>query len=424
MTELNPKTEKREFGGVPGSLGITFGLPLLLIIFGFTCNSKGCPVSWTSIEPYKDQWESTELITLPAIYAYAAWFSGLALLDIIVPGKHVKGTLLRNGQVLDYKFNGKSVMVILGTILVSRGILNNWKLPELDFAYDNMIQLTAVTIVFSFIFSTLLYLYSLRKPQPLLALGANTGNIIYDWFLGHELNPRIGCFDLKLFCEMRPGLLLWVVINLSMVHHQYWTYGRVTDSIILVSVFQSYYVIEGTFYEEGLISMIDVVTDGFGFMLVFGDLALVPFSYSLPTRYLADHPIELGLVKSGLIVALFLTGLLIFRLSNNQKAKFKIGDPSVAHLKYIQTPTGSKLITSGWWGVARHINYLGDWIIAWCYSLPTGFNTPITYFYVVFFGALLIHREIRDEEKCSQKYGETWKEYKKQVPYRIIPGIY
>ena len=34
-----------------------------------------------------------------------------------------------------------------------------------------------------------------------------TGNPIYDFFMGRQLNPRIGSFDIKFFCEMRPGLI-------------------------------------------------------------------------------------------------------------------------------------------------------------------------------------------------------------------------
>jgi len=36
------------------------------------------------------------------------------------------------------------------------------------------------------------------------------GNPLYDFFMGRELNPRIGDFDLKYFCELRPGLIGWV----------------------------------------------------------------------------------------------------------------------------------------------------------------------------------------------------------------------
>lgn len=34
----------------------------------------------------------------------------------------------------------------------------------------------------------------------------------------------------------------------------------------------------------------DITSDGFGFMLAFGDLAWVPFTYTLQARYLVDHP--------------------------------------------------------------------------------------------------------------------------------------
>jgi delta14-sterol reductase len=39
--------------------------------------------------------------------------------------------------------------------------------------------------------------------------------------------------------------------------------------------------------------------------------------------------------------------------------------------------------------------------ITW--SLPTGFETPITYFYFVFFVVLLVHRQARDDEHCAHK---------------------
>lgn len=74
--------------------------------------------------------------------------------------------------------------------------------------------------------------------------------------------------------------------------------------------------------------------------------------------------------------------------------------------------------------MSRHINYLGDWLMSLSWSLPCGFATPIPYFYPVYFGILLLHRERRDDHKCRTKYGEDWKKYCEQVKYRIIPGIY
>ena len=45
----------------------------------------------------------------------------------------------------------------------------------------------------------------------------------------------------------------------------------------------------------------------------------------------------------------------------------------------------------------------GDLTMGLAWSLPTGFDTPITYFYVIYFTVLLIHRQRRDDEACEKK---------------------
>lgn len=41
-------------------------------------------------------------------------------------------------------------------------------------------------------------------------------------------------------------------------------------------------------------------------------------------------------------------------------------------LETIPTATGRQLLVSGWWGMVRHPNYLGDLIMALAWSLPCG----------------------------------------------------
>ncbi|MEE6524033.1 hypothetical protein FKM82_023225 [Ascaphus truei] len=93
-------------------------------------------------------------------------------------------------------------------------------------------------------------------------------------------------------------------------------------------------------------------------------------------------------------------------------------------LETIPTATGKRLLVSGWWGLVRHPNYLGDLIMALAWSLPCGLSHILPYFYVIYFSALLIHREARDEHQCMKKYGLAWQEYCRRVPYRIFPYIY
>jgi hypothetical protein len=42
--------------------------------------------------------------------------------------------------------------------------------------------------------------------------------------------------------------------------------------------------------QPALLTTMDVVVEGFGFMLAFGDLAWVPGTYTTQARYLVDYP--------------------------------------------------------------------------------------------------------------------------------------
>lgn len=66
--------------------------------------------------------------------------------------------------------------------------------------------------------------------------------------------------------------------------------GHVTIAMLLVCAFHGLYVWDAMWSEKAILTTMDITTDGFGFMLVFGDLTWVPFTYSLQARYLVDHP--------------------------------------------------------------------------------------------------------------------------------------
>lgn len=66
------------------------------------------------------------------------------------------------------------------------------------------------------------------------------------------------------------------------------------------------------------------------------------------------------------IVGVKALGYLMFRGANSQKDTFRRdpNHPRVARLRTLKTERGTQLIISGWWGIARHINYFGDWLMA------------------------------------------------------------
>jgi Ergosterol biosynthesis ERG4/ERG24 family len=88
--------------------------------------------------------------------------------------------------------------------------------------------------------------------------------------------------------------------------------------------------------------------------------------------------------------------------------------------EFSQTPPPSW--TDSWIdGYARKVHYTCDFFFASSWGLITGFQSPFPWFYPVFFTAMIIHRAIRDIQRCRTKYGKAWEEYERQVPYLFIP---
>lgn len=85
--------------------------------------------------------------------------------------------------------------------------------------------------------------YHMHTPQE----GGQSGNMIYDFFIGRELNPRVGAFDWKYFCELRPGLIGWCVLNVGMAVKQLQLKGYISLGMVLINVFQGLYVWDAVF---------------------------------------------------------------------------------------------------------------------------------------------------------------------------------
>ncbi|KAF9056808.1 ergosterol biosynthesis ERG4/ERG24 [Rhodocollybia butyracea] len=445
--ELNPRTTKYEFLGPPGAFLISFGVPSLIYALYYGCSeeSGGCPPPGLTLSSITSTLaalpthaslllsSSFWTATLPKVWssihdtnatlAYLAWYTFCVVAWAVLPGSQVSGTLIRDGTTKSYKINAFSTFLL--ALGLTTGVLFQQGPGGFTFLYEHWVGFVTASIGMSIVQAIGVYLWSFRDGA-LLAMGGNSGNTLYDWYIGRELNPSIWGFDIKTFNELRPGLILWVLVDISMICEQAVRRGGwagVTDSMWLVALFQIGYVADGLFNEPAILTTMDITTDGFGFMLAVGDLAWVPFVYSLQARYLVFHPVELGPIATALIVAVNATGYWIFREANSSKNDFRNGKDTRG-LAYLTTASGSKLITSGWWGRSRHPNYFGDLLMALAWSLPTGFDTPITYFYVTYFAVLLIHRQRRDDAHCEKKYGKDWETYKKMVPYRIIPYVY
>jgi len=358
--------------------------------------------------------------TTVSVALYLGWFGLQVILMKLAPGSWVQGVPTPSGGRLTYKLNGLAALGIsvgVAVLLVGSGVV------PATVVYDELGPLVTTTNLLVLVLST--YIFALGRAQATMA--EKTRGWLEAFVVGAALNPRNGTFDWKFFCESRPGMILWLLINGSFAAAQYAEFGAVSNAMGLVCLFQALYVIDYFIHEGAILSTWDIRHEPFGFMLCWGSLVWVPFMFSVQALYLVMHPVVLPVWALCGLIALNMAGYYIFRTANLQKHRFRSNALRPIwgrRPEFIQTARGSKLLVSGWWGIARHANYLGDLMmgLAWC--LTCGGARVLTFFYFTYFVILLVHRERRDNDHCAAKYGDDWARYVSRVRWRILPGVY
>ena len=364
------------------------GLPAVVFYLYFCVRFNGgriIPGPDINYAPFRVFLESI-IPTWRAALIFFSWLAFQAALQAFLPGKAVSGVRLDDGKSLKYRMNGLPSFII--SVAAVAGLVFTGTVG-FDIIFDNFGALISVMVLFAFGFSAFLYAYGKIMKQA----DRPSGSVIHDFFMGISLNPRIPPvrgFDLKFFCEARPGLIGWLVVSLSFMGVQYQRHGTVTAAMVLVVAFQFLYIADYFWNEPAILTTTDIVNDKFGFMLAFGDLVWVPMTYSLQAFYLIDHTHALPVWAIVSIALLNAAGYYLFRAVNLQKHKFRT-DPGYLiwgkKPESIQTEQGNRLLVSGFWGWSRHFNYVGDIAMALAWCLPCLFDSPLPYFYVIYFTA-------------------------------------
>lgn len=93
----------------------------------------------------------------------------------------------------------------LAVTLAAAAALWVWQPAALLWLHDHYLPLLTSAILFTFALSVYLYASSFLAGK-LLSHQGSSRHWLYNFFMGRELNPRVGQLDLKEFCELYPGL--------------------------------------------------------------------------------------------------------------------------------------------------------------------------------------------------------------------------
>ncbi|KAH9667877.1 7-dehydrocholesterol reductase [Citrus sinensis] len=160
----------------------------------------------------------------------------------------------------------------------------------------------------------------------------------------------------------------------------------------------------------------DAIPTVAGFYICWGCLVWVPSVYTSPGMYLVNHPVHLGTQLALFILAAGILCIYINYDCDRQRQEFRRTNgrclvwgkaPSKIVASYTTSSGETKqslLLTSGWWGLARHFHYVPEILAAFFWTVPALFNHFLPYFYVIFLTILLFDRAKRDDDRCRSKF--------------------
>ncbi|KJE89756.1 hypothetical protein CAOG_01185 [Capsaspora owczarzaki ATCC 30864] len=434
-----------EFGGPVGCLSIMVVSHVILYYVYYALHFNGgnmyAPTSLADVGHAASQLVQATTPTAATLAFYVAFVVVEGVFACVLPGLDLLGRPDDKGDRLVYRCNG-----LLSWYLTLVGIAIAFYKPAYEYLfqlehsplvwyYDNMGRMMSTAVLAGNGVALACYVYGRAANMT----HRMTGSVIYDFFMGAILHPRIGLLDFKFFAEIRISWYLLFINTVSCVAKLASEDKPVPPSLYLLVLAHGLYANATAKGEHYVPPTWDMFYEKFGWMLSFWNFAGVPFLYCLQSVYLVTHDPEYSVATVVALAVILLAAYYIWDTAQSQKNHFRLEREgtvvkrwtfpnlpwrTLTNPKVIETASGSPLLVDGWWQFARKIHYSCDICFALIWGLSCGFGHFLPYFYVIFFTSMILHRYDRDMTRCALKYGKDWDRYLEAVPYAFIPGIF
>lgn len=353
-----------------------------------------------------------------ALLGVAGFVGALFAASRVVPGPVHAGLPGAEGTRRRYTLNGLRLFLLTAVAVAAVSVAGLWSPAVIVRRFADV--LVAANIL-AIAVAAVLYVRG-RGAQRRGALEGGVGRAVREFFFGVERDPAWLGVDLKMF-SYRPSLIGLALVNVAFAFAQWERHGRLAGPLLLYEAFTLLYVANYFHFEHGMLSTWDVLEERFGWALVWGDFVLVPFFYSLPGWYLVDRVTPLSAPAASGLIAMYALGFWLFRGANQQKHRFKL-DPTARIWRRPPETIGGRLLVSGFWGVGRKLNYTGELLLYYAWTLPCGFASPVPYLPALWLTLFFPHRARRDDRRCRDKYGALWTAYCARVRWRMLPYLF
>ena len=343
----------------------------------------------------------------------------ITLLHYILPGRWVTGYVNddKTGQPLRYHLNG--LLVLIASVIIWYG-LGYFGIVDFTWLYQHRWWSLVGALILGLAYSLVMTL-SYPKVTP---------SFLKDYYFGRSKNPQFkgGRIDHKMWLYL-VGAVLLVLHVISFVTQHIIMYGSsINPGILLSAVLLIWFAVDYLIFEHVHLYTYDIFAERVGFKLGWGCLFFYPYFYSIALWSTVDRPNpDMTSWQLALSAIVFFAGWIMARGANMQKFYFKTNpEKSFLGIRPIALTDGKKrILASGFWGVSRHINYLGEICMGLGIASAVGHYDLIwPWLYPLYYILLLVPRQLDDDKRCLLKYGPLWEEYQEKVRHKIIPGIY
>ena len=347
-------------------------------------------------------------------------FAGIFALHVLLPARRVTGYVRDedSGELLRYRLNGPLVLIVSIGIWVAAGL--GGAVP-----WDWLWQHRWSGVAGAFTLGLLL------SVAVVVSTPGRGGAFLAELYLGRRDNPQMfnRRADAKMVLYLAGATLLQLHLLSFAAHHLLAYPDDPSPGVVLYVALFSWFVCDYLVFERVHLYTYDIFAERLGFKLVWGCLCWYPYFYAVGLWSVADLPNPHAptwlLIASALI---FFAGWGLARGANMQKFAFKLNPQRVflGRLAPKAFTDGERhVLYSGFWGVSRHVNYLGEILMACGLALALGWPLMIgPWLYPLYYVALLFPRERDDDVRCAGKYGALWEQYRENVPWRIVPKVY
>ncbi|MEZ4241130.1 MAG: ergosterol biosynthesis protein [Myxococcota bacterium] len=350
----------------------------------------------------------------PYLLAAPLAYAGILALHRLLPARHVAGYVRgADGEPLRYRLNGPAVL--LATVSAWAGACRaGW------LAWDGLYVHGWASFAGACALG-LAYTAAVVLPAPPTGRG-----LAADLFLGRIPDPQAAGIDAKMALYLIGAVMLALNLGSALAHHVL-AFGPSRELALYTALF-GFFVCEYLVFERVHLYTYDFVAEWVGFKLGWGCLAFYPYFYAVGAWAEAGRPAPGAPLWSAILAAAcFFAGWGLSRGANLQKYRFKTRPtaPFLGIAPDVVTDGRRSLLVSGFWGVSRHVNYLGELGMAVGLTLALGRpSDPLPWLYPLYYVALLVPRQWDDDRRCAEKYGPLWDAYRARVRWRIVPGLY